>query len=99
MAPMRRAGALEAAYAAQLILLAQTRQADRERAAALADAAHRDALARESFERQRLAADQAEQLRALLESNAAQTEQLRVLLESNTRKPSSSGRCSSPTRL
>ena len=75
---------LEAAYAAPLILLAQTRQADREKAAALVDAHHRDAVAQESLKRQELAADQAEQLRALLESNSTQTEQLRALLESNT---------------
>lgn len=75
---------LEAAYAAPLILLAQTRQEDRDRVAALADAQHRDALLQESLERQKLAATQAEQLRALLESNGAQTEQLRALFESNS---------------
>ena len=36
---------LQAAYAAPLILLAQTRQADRDKAHADADAQHRDALA------------------------------------------------------
>jgi uncharacterized membrane protein len=75
---------LEAAYAAPLILLAQTRQADRDKAAADEDARHRDALAKQSLERQKLAADQAEQMRSLLASNNAQTEQLRALLESNT---------------
>jgi uncharacterized membrane protein len=74
---------LEAAYAAPLILLAQTRQADRDKEALVEDARHRDALAQESLERQELAAAQAEQLRTLLESNAVQTDQLRTLLESN----------------
>jgi uncharacterized membrane protein len=35
---------LQAAYAAPLILLAQTRQADRDAAHALSDAEHREAL-------------------------------------------------------
>ena len=38
---------LQAAYAAPLILLAQTRQADRDKAAAENDAHHREALAQE----------------------------------------------------
>ena len=42
---------LQAAYAAPLILLAQTRQADRDKAHALADAEHRDELHRISDER------------------------------------------------
>src|ERR1700756_1755881 len=48
----------QAAYAAPLILLAQTRQADRERAHAVADAQHREDLHRASEERQTLAAQQ-----------------------------------------
>lgn len=47
---------LQAAYAAPLILLAQTRQADRDKAHAEADAEHRKDLARASEERQLLAA-------------------------------------------
>ncbi len=43
---------LQAAYAAPLILLAQTRQADRDKAHADADARHREDLARASEERQ-----------------------------------------------
>src|ERR1700742_1780157 len=39
---------LQAAYAAPLILLAQTRQADRDKAMAMADAEHREDLARAS---------------------------------------------------
>ena len=38
---------LQAAYAAPLILLAQTRQADRDKALAIADAEHREAVARD----------------------------------------------------
>ena len=45
----------QAAYAAPLILLAQTRQADRDKAHALADAQHREDLHRASEERQALA--------------------------------------------
>jgi uncharacterized membrane protein len=66
---------LQAAYAAPLILLAQTRQADRDKALAIAHAEQRDALAREALERQDAAAAQAEQLRILLESNTQLTQQ------------------------
>lgn len=66
---------LQAAYAAPLILLAQTRQADRDKALSAADAEHREALARDSAQRQELVAEQSHQLRALLESNTALTEQ------------------------
>jgi len=53
---------LQAAYAAPLILLAQTRQADRDKAHADADAQHREALALASEQRQALASQQASQL-------------------------------------
>jgi hypothetical protein len=65
---------LQAAYAAPLILLAQTRQADREKAHADADALHREDLARASLERQMLAADQTATLVELLKQNTALTE-------------------------
>src|ERR1700730_2628763 len=42
---------LQAAYAAPLILLAQTRQADRDKAHSEADAKHREALAEQSVRR------------------------------------------------
>jgi uncharacterized membrane protein len=64
---------LQAAYAAPLILLAQTRQADRDKALADADAQHREALAAASVERQELAANQSAQLLQLLEQNTALT--------------------------
>ena len=60
---------LQAAYAAPLILLAQTRQADRDKAHADADAQHREALATASEERQKLAAQQGEQIVVLLKQN------------------------------
>src|ERR1700694_3836187 len=71
----------QAAYAAPLILLAQTRQADRDKVLAQADAKHREALAEASTERQEIATRQGEQLRALLESNTAVTEQNARLTE------------------
>jgi uncharacterized membrane protein len=40
---------LQAAYAAPLILLAQTRQADRDKASEIADAAHREELSQRSL--------------------------------------------------
>jgi len=64
---------LQAAYAAPLILLAQTRQADRDKAHADADAQHREALAAASLERQDLAHRQAEQVLALLQQNTELT--------------------------
>src|SRR5262244_2530325 len=60
---------LQAAYAAPLILLAQTRQADRDKAHADADALHREDLARLSAEQQSLAFQQSAQMLALLEQN------------------------------
>ncbi len=73
---------LQAAYAAPLILLAQTRQADRDKAHTEADAQHREALAVASAERQVLAAQQTTQLMALLEQN---TELTRLTQELTTR--------------
>ena len=70
---------LQAAYAAPLILLAQTRQADRDKAHADADAQHREALALAAEQRQSLAAQQAEQLLALVQQNTQLTEVVREL--------------------
>ncbi len=64
---------LQAAYAAPLILLAQTRQADRDKAHAEADAQHREALASAVEQRQALASKQTEQLLTLLEQNTELT--------------------------
>ena len=57
---------LQAAYAAPLILLAQTRQADRDKAHADADALHREELAQTNLE-------QAAHLMELLEQNTELT--------------------------
>jgi len=65
---------LQAAYAAPLILLAQTRQADRDKAHADADARHREDLAQASIERQELAATQTKQVIDLIEQNTRLTE-------------------------
>jgi len=65
---------LQAAYAAPLILLAQTRQADRDKAHADADAQHREDLAMANEQRLALAAKQGAQLVELLEQNTKLTE-------------------------
>ncbi len=65
---------LQAAYAAPLILLAQTRQADRDKVHSEADAQHREAIAQASEEREKLAAIQAEHLIRLLKQNTLLTE-------------------------
>ena len=70
---------LQAAYAAPLILLAQTRQADRDKAHADADAQHREALAVENQERQALVCTQTAQLLELVRQNTALTELTRDL--------------------
>src|SRR5438128_567985 len=64
---------LQAAYAAPLILLAQTRQADRDKVHAEADARHREALAQASLERLELADKQAARLLELLDQNTQLT--------------------------
>lgn len=64
---------LQAAYAAPLILLAQTRQADRDKTLADADAQHREALAHASVERQEVASKQSAQILELLEQNTKLT--------------------------
>ena len=70
---------LQAAYAAPLILLAQTRQADRDKAHADADAQHREALAQASEQRQMLAAQQTAQLVELVQQNTQLTELTKAL--------------------
>ncbi|MFV8751318.1 DUF1003 domain-containing protein [Nannocystaceae bacterium ST9] len=65
---------LQAAYAAPLILLAQTRQADRDKASAENDALHREDLARENTRQQADACHQLEILRSLMDRNTELTE-------------------------
>jgi uncharacterized membrane protein len=72
---------LQAAYAAPLILLAQTRQADRDKVNSDADARHREDIAAANEERQKQAAKQADQLVALLEQNTQLTEITRQMSE------------------
>jgi uncharacterized membrane protein len=72
---------LQAAYAAPLILLAQTRQAARDKAKSDADARHREALARANTERQEQAAHNTAQLMELLEQNTRLTEMTKTLTE------------------
>ena len=72
---------LQAAYAAPLILLAQTRQADRDKATALADAEHREELHRISEERQHAMAEQTALLVRMLEQNTELTAAARALSE------------------
>jgi len=72
---------LQAAYAAPLILLAQTRQADRDKVQSLADAEHREALHRESEERSALVAKQTAMLLDMLQQNTDLTEKVRALTE------------------
>ena len=64
---------LQAAYAAPLILLAQTRQTERDQAHALADAQHREDLDEAMAQRQTLVEQQSEQLLALLKQNTELT--------------------------
>jgi uncharacterized membrane protein len=64
----------QAAYAAPLILLAQTRQADRDKAHAEADARHREEIAHGAQTHER-------QLQTLLEQNTAITQQIESLTQ------------------
>jgi len=72
---------LQSAYAAPLILLAQTRQAARDKAQTDADAQHREALAIANSERQAEAAKNTAQLLELLEQNTRLTEMTKALTE------------------
>ena len=64
----------QAAYAAPLILLAQTRQADRDKMHADADAQHREALAAAHAERLELATTVSAQILELLQQNTKLTQ-------------------------
>src|SRR5271165_2217499 len=72
---------LQAAYAAPLILLAQTRQADRDKCTAIADAEHREELHRVSLERQADAERQTALLVEMMEQNTRLTESIKTLTE------------------
>lgn len=72
---------LQAAYAAPLILLAQTRQADRDKAHAIADAQHREELNLANERRQEAIAAQTTLLATMLEQNTALTQTVKELTE------------------
>ena len=72
---------VQAAYSAPLILLAQTRQADRDKIHAEVDAQHREALAQSNTERLNLAQQNSEQMLALLEQNTQLTTLTKQLSE------------------
>jgi uncharacterized membrane protein len=65
---------LQAAYAAPLILLAQTRQADRDKAAEIADASHREELSQRSLAEE-------VRIRDLIQQNTDLTEAVHELTE------------------
>lgn len=72
---------LQAAYAAPLILLAQTRQADRDKAHSEADAMHREELAQANTAAQTLVAEQNASILQLLEQNTQLTNTVKGLAE------------------
>jgi uncharacterized membrane protein len=72
---------LQAAYAAPLILLAQTRQADRDKALAEADAQHREALALAGEQRAIFNSKLTEQVIELMKRNTELTEITKNLSE------------------
>jgi uncharacterized membrane protein len=72
---------LQAAYAAPLILLAQTRQADRDKCNAIADAAHREELHRISESRQAESIRQTNLLVDMMQQNTQLTATVKALTE------------------
>ena len=72
---------LQAAYAAPLILLAQTRQADRDKAHAQADAEHREAINAASEARQLASEKQTALLVEMMRQNTQLTERVKDLTE------------------
>lgn len=70
---------LQAAYAAPLILLAQTRQADRDKINIEADAFHREELAQNAQQRLDQSVEQNEHILLLLEQNTQLTERVETL--------------------
>lgn len=71
----------QAAYAAPLILLAQTRQADRDKANAMADAQHREELHEASEQRLAMSVQQMELLVKMMGQNTQLTETVKSLTE------------------
>lgn len=71
----------QAAYAAPLILLAQTRQADRDKEALDQLEAHREAMLRHMEEREAALKTETDALKLLIEANTALTEEDKALTE------------------
>jgi len=71
----------QAAYAAPLILLAQTRQAERDKLAVERDEKHRDYVANMNVQRQQEAEKLAEELKQLLETNTQITREDKELTQ------------------
>jgi uncharacterized membrane protein len=76
----------QAAYAAPLILLAQTRQADRDKMSAIIDAKHRESLAERGLRRERMTQEGVDLLKTLIEENTALTQQINKLTREIHRK-------------
>jgi uncharacterized membrane protein len=74
----------QAAYAAPLILLAQTRQADRDKANSIADAQHREELHQVNEQRQNQMQEQSGLMIEMLGQNTTLTESVQTLLKQNT---------------
>jgi uncharacterized membrane protein len=70
---------LQAAYAAPLILLAQTRQADRDKALLEADAKHRESVSDNAVKRQAQAEQGIELIKRLIDENTVLTKQVDAL--------------------
>ncbi len=71
----------QAAYAAPLILLAQTRQADRDKATEMASAEHRDELATKQDQLLQQNTDLTVEVKQLLQQNTELTEEVKRLSE------------------
>jgi uncharacterized membrane protein len=71
----------QAAYAAPLILLAQTRQADRDKAHTEAIEQHREEVAQSGLRRERMIEKQGKELVELLQSNTQLTEETKKLAQ------------------
>ena len=83
---------LQAAYAAPLILLAQTRQADRDKAQAEADARHRESVAQDTLGRQQMAETTLSLLQRVLDENTVLTKRIdQLTVEIHGRIMQSSG--------
>jgi uncharacterized membrane protein len=75
---------LQAAYAAPLILLAQTRQADRDKANSVADAQHREELHQITDARRAQLEKHSEMLIEMLQQNTTLTARVESLPQQNT---------------